>query len=50
MENIRKTLFWCMVMGFAVMLIWCGMIVFGDLRDCLTATGYPLAGVGARAA
>jgi len=28
MENIRKTLFWCTVMGFAVMLIWFGMIVF----------------------
>ena len=29
MESIRKTLFWCMVLGFAVMLIWFGMIVFG---------------------
>lgn len=28
MEKIKSTLFLCMVMGFAVMLIWAGMIVF----------------------
>jgi len=27
MEKIRKTLFWCMVMGFAVQLIWMVMII-----------------------
>ena len=28
MENVKNVFFWCMVMGFAVMLIWLGMIVF----------------------
>lgn len=28
MEQIRQILFWCMVLGFAVLLIWLGMIVF----------------------
>ena len=28
MEKIKNILFWCMMMGFAVMLIWFGMIVF----------------------
>ena len=28
MDNARRVLFWCMVMGFAVMLIWFGMIAF----------------------
>lgn len=28
MEKIKHILFWCMVMGFAVMLIWFGMVVF----------------------
>ena len=29
MERTSKILFWCMVMGFAVLLIWFGMIAFG---------------------
>ena len=28
MEKVTKVFFWCMVMGFAVFLIWFGMIVF----------------------
>ena len=28
MEKIKNILFWCMILGFAVMLIWFGMIVF----------------------
>ncbi len=28
MKKVKNSLFWCMVMGFAVMLIWYGMIVF----------------------
>ena len=28
MERVRSILFWCMIMGFGVMLIWFGMIVF----------------------
>ena len=28
MESMRKVLFWSMVMGFAVMMIWFAMIVF----------------------
>ncbi len=28
MEQLRNILFWCMVLGFAVLLIWFGMIVF----------------------
>ncbi len=27
MERLKSILFWCMIMGFAVMLIWFGMIV-----------------------
>ncbi len=26
MEKVRNILFWCMVIGFAVLLIWFGMI------------------------
>ena len=29
MEKIEKILFWCAVMGFAVMFIWGAMIIFG---------------------
>ena len=29
MEKIGKILFWCMLMGFAVLFIWWCMIVFG---------------------
>ena len=29
MEKIRKMLFWCMIIGFAVQLIWMAMILFG---------------------
>ena len=29
MEKIEKMLFWSAVMGFAVMFIWMGMILFG---------------------
>jgi hypothetical protein len=28
MEKTKNILFWCMIMGFAVMLIWFGMIAF----------------------
>jgi hypothetical protein len=28
MKKIEKMLFWCAVMGFAVMFIWMGMIIF----------------------
>jgi hypothetical protein len=28
MEKVKDILFWCMVLGFAVLLIWSGMIVF----------------------
>ena len=28
MEPVKKVLFWCMVCGFLVMMIWFGMIVF----------------------
>ena len=28
MERIRNILFWCMLLGFGVLLIWFGMIVF----------------------
>ena len=28
MEKVKRILFWCMVLGFAVLLIWFGMIVF----------------------
>ena len=28
MKQIRKTLFWCMIFGSAVLLIWFGMIAF----------------------
>ncbi|MHC4553306.1 MAG: DUF6868 family protein [Planctomycetota bacterium] len=29
MEKVRKILFWCMLMGFAVKFLWMGMIIFG---------------------
>ena len=29
MEKVKEILFWCMLMGFAVMFIWMGMIIFG---------------------
>jgi hypothetical protein len=28
MESVKNILFWCMIMGFAVLLIWFGMIAF----------------------
>jgi len=28
MEKVKDILFWCMVMGFAVLLIWFGMVAF----------------------
>ncbi len=32
MEKVKDILFWCMLIGFAVLLIWFGMIVFaGEL-------------------
>lgn len=29
MEQVRKLFFWCMIMGFAVQLIWMGMVILG---------------------
>ena len=30
MEKIRKILFWCMLLGFAVLFIWFGMMLFAS--------------------
>lgn len=29
MHKLEKILFWCILMGFAIQLIWMGMILFG---------------------
>ena len=34
MRQVEYILFWCMILGFAVMLIWFGMIVFAGESIC----------------